>query len=198
MKLAKYLKFVPLTGAAGLLMASFFAVAQTVAPTVAPAPKPEIESTLTAKRVEIDADKKEKLLEAKSAKPGEVIEYQVTYANKGKTPVRDLLATLPIPEGTDFQRNTIKPVGAKATIGNGRFEAIPLKRKVKLPNGKEEEIEVPLSEYRALQWSLGELAAGKSVVVVARVRVSDAPNTAPAPATPPTPAGAPAAKGGQK
>ena len=198
MKLAKYLKFVSLTGAAGLLMASFFAVAQTAAPTVAPAPKPEIESTLTAKRVEIDADKKEKLAEAKSAKPGEVIEYQVIYTNKGKSPVRDLLATLPIPEGTDFQRNTVKPVGAKATVGNGRFEAIPLKRKVKLPNGKEEEIEVPLSEYRALQWSLGELAAGKSVVVVARVRVSDAPTPAPAPATPPTPAGAPAAKGGQK
>ena len=198
MKLAKNLKFVSLTGAAGLLMASFFAAAQTAAPTVAPAPKPEIESTLTAKRVEIDADKKEKLAEAKSAKPGEVIEYQVIYTNKGKSPVRDLLATLPIPEGTDFQRNTVKPVGAKATVGNGRFEAIPLKRKVKLPNGKEEEIEVPLSEYRALQWSLGELAAGKSVVVVARVRISDAPTPAPAPATPPTPAGAPAAKGGQK
>ena len=127
MKLAKYLKFVSLTGAAGLLMASFFAVAQTAAPTVAPAPKPEIESTLTAKRVEIDADKKEKLAEAKSAKPGEVIEYQVIYTNKGKSPVRDLLATLPIPEGTDFQRNTVKPVGAKATVGNGRFESIPLK-----------------------------------------------------------------------
>ena len=98
MKLAKYLKFVPVIGATGLLMASFFAVAQTIAPTVVPAPKPEIESTLTAKRVEIDADKKEKLLEAKSAKPGEVIEYQVTYTNKGKTPVRDLFATLPIPE----------------------------------------------------------------------------------------------------
>jgi len=194
MKLAKYLKFLPIVGAIGLLMASFFAVAQTAVPVL----KPEIESTLTAKRVEIDADKKEKLIEAKSAKPGEVIEYQAIYTNKGKTPVRDLLATLPIPEGTDFQRNSVKPVGAKATIGNGRFEAIPLKRKVKLPNGKEEEIEVPLSEYRALQWSLGELAAGKSVVVVARVRVSDAPTPAPAPATPPTPAGAPAAKGGQK
>ena len=194
MKLAKYLKFVSLTGAAGLLMASFFAVAQTAAP----AAKQDVEAALTAKRVEIGADKKEVLIEAKTAKPGDVIEYHVTYTNKGKTPARDVLATLPIPEGTDFQRNTIKPVGAKATIGNGRFEAIPLKRKVKLPNGKEEEIEVPLSEYRALQWSLGELAAGKSVVVVARVRVSDAPTPAPAPATPPTPAGAPAAKGGQK
>ena len=194
MKVAQYLKLQTLIGASGLLMASFFAMAQTAAPAV----KPEIESTLIARRVEIDADKKEKLIDAKTAKPGEVIEYQATYANKGKTPVRDLLATLPIPAGTDFQRNSHKPVGAKAALANGVFQAIPLKRKVKLPNGKEEEIEVPFSEYRALQWSLGELAAGKSVVVAARVRVSDDPTPAPAPATPPTPAGPSPAQGGQK
>jgi uncharacterized repeat protein (TIGR01451 family) len=164
----------------------------------APAPKPEIESILTAKKVELSEDKKERLTEARTAKPGDVIEYQVTYANKGKTAVRDLAATLPIPADTELLRNTNKPATAKASTGDGRFLSIPLKRKVKLPSGKEEEIEIPFSEYRALQWSLGELAAGKSVVVSARVRVSDAPNTAPAPATPPTPAGPPPAKGGQK
>ena len=194
LKLAQNCKFMYMIGAFCVLTTSLPVSAQSAAPAI----KPEIESVLTAKRVEIGADKKEKLLEAKTAKPGEVIEYQATYTNKGKTPVRDLLATLPIPEATDFQRNSIKPAGAKAALATGPFQAIPLKRKVKLPNGKEEEIEVPLSEYRALQWSLGELAAGKSVVVVARVRVSDAPTPAPAPATPPTPAGAPAAKGGQK
>ena len=168
------------------------------AQTAAPAPRPEIESILTAKRVELGEDKKERLIEAKTAKPGDIIEYQVTYANKGKTAVRDLAATLPIPADTEFLRNTSRPATARASVGDGKFQAIPLKRKVKLPSGKEEEIDIPFSEYRALQWSLGELAAGKSVVVSARVRVSDAPNTAPAPATPPTPAGPPPAKGGQK
>ncbi len=177
------------------LLASCFNVN---AQSAAPAPKPEIESILTAKRVELGEDKKERLTEARTARPGDVIEYQVTYANKGKTSVRDLAATLPIPADTELLRNTSKPATAKASIGDGRFLSIPLKRKVKLPSGKEEEIEIPFSEYRALQWSLGELAAGKSVVVSARVRVSDAPNTAPAPATPPTPAGPPPAKGGQK
>ena len=166
--------------------------------TPGPAAKPDIESVLTAKKVELGGDKKERLIEAKSAKPGDVIEYQVTYTNQGKTAVRDLAATLPIPLDTEFSRNTARPATARASLGDGKFSAIPLKRKVKLPSGKEEEIEIPFSEYRALQWSLGELAAGKSVVVSARVRVSDAPNTAPAPATPPTPAGPPPAKGGQK
>ena len=177
------------------LFASFF---NANAQTAGPASKPEIESILTAKRVELGEDKKERLIEARTAKPGDIIEYQVTYANKGKTTVRDLAATLPIPADTELLRNTNKPAIAKASTGDGRFLSIPLKRKVKLPSGKEEEIEIPFSEYRALQWSLGELAAGKSVVVSARVRVSDAPNTAPAPATPPTPAGPPPAKGGQK
>ena len=179
------------------LFASFNLQAQTAVPAVT-AQKPDIESVLTAKKVELADDKKERLIEAKTAKPGEVIEYVATYSNKGKTAVRDVLATLPIPADTIFVRDTPRPATARASVGDGKFAAIPLKRKVKLPSGKEEEIEIPLSEYRALQWSLGELAAGKSVVVSARVRVSDAPNSAPAPATPPASAGIPAAKGGQK
>ena len=164
----------------------------------APAAKPDVESVLVARKVELDAEKKEKLIEASTARPGELIEYRVTYTNKGQGVVRDVLATLPIPADTVFQRAGVVPAGARASLGDGKFLPIPLKRKVKLPSGKEEEIDIPLSEYRAIQWSLGELAAGKSVVVAARVRVSDAPNTAPPSATPPTPAGPPSAKGGQK
>ncbi len=167
-------------------------------PAATPAAKPDVESVLVARKVELDAEKKEKLTEATTAKPGELIEYRVTYTNKGQNTVRDVLATLPIPADTVFQRAGVVPAGARASLGDGKFAPIPLKRKVKLPSGKEEEIDVPLSEYRAIQWSLGELAAGKSVVVAARVRVSDAPNTAPPSATPPTPAGPPPAKGGQK
>lgn len=167
-------------------------------PAAAPSAKPEVESVLVARKVELDAEKKEKLIEASTARPGELIEYRVTYTNKGQGVVRDVLATLPIPADTVFQRAGVVPAGAKASLGDGKFAPIPLKRKVKLPSGKEEEIDIPLSEYRAIQWSLGELAAGKSVVVAARVRVSDAPNTAPPSATPPTPAGPPSAKGGQK
>jgi uncharacterized repeat protein (TIGR01451 family) len=174
------------------------AAAPAAKPSAAPSAKPDVESVLVARKVELDAEKKERLIEASTAKPGELIEYRVTYTNKGQNAVRDVLATLPIPADTVFQRAGVVPAGARASLGDGKFAAIPLKRKVKLPSGKEEEIDIPLSEYRAIQWSLGELAAGKSVVVAARVRVSDAPNTAPPSATPPTPAGPPSAKGGQK
>jgi uncharacterized repeat protein (TIGR01451 family) len=170
-------------------------LAQTAAAARAPA---DVESLLTSKKITLSADKKEILADAKDAKPGEIIEYRATYTNKGKALVTNLVANLPIPVGTEFLRASAKPaIGVKATVGDGKFEAIPLKRKVKLPDGKDGEREVALAEYRSLQWSLGELAAGKSVVVSARVRVTDvtpnAPAT-PASATPPPPP----SPGGQK
>jgi uncharacterized repeat protein (TIGR01451 family) len=148
----------------------------------------EIEAVLTSKKVTIGADKKEVLIEAKNVKPGEIIEYQATYTNKSKAAISKLTPNLPIPEGTEYLAGTAKPALIKATLGDGKFEAIPLKIKVKLPDGKEVEQEVPAARYKALQWSLGELPAGKSLTVSARVRVSDAPNVA-APPTAPSSAG---------
>lgn len=148
----------------------------------------DIEAVLTSKKVTIGTDKKEALIEAKNAKPGEIIEYQVTYTNKTKALLSNVTPNLPIPEGTEYQAGTAKPALVKATLGDGKFEPIPLKRKVKLPDGKMVEQEVPAARYKALQWSMGDLPAGKSVIVVARVRVSDAPNVA-SPAPAPSPAG---------
>ncbi len=70
------------------LFALFVPVLPAHAQNSAPAPKPDIESVLTAKKVELNADKKEVLSDARAVKPGEVIEYQVAYSNKSKTAVR--------------------------------------------------------------------------------------------------------------
>lgn len=160
--------------------------------------KPDVETILSSKKVTVGADKKEVLSDAATIKPGEVIEYRASYANKGKDGVKGLVATLPIPAGTAYQGGTAAPKGGvSASLGDGKFAPIPLKRKVKLPDGKEVERDVPLTEYKSLQWSLGELAAGKSVVVSARVRVTDvtpAVSATPASATPPPPS----SSGGQK
>lgn len=161
-------------------------LAQTAPPA---ATKPDVESVLSQKLITIGADKKELATDVKNVGPGQIIEYRATYANKGKAAVTNFVATLPIPEGTEYQGGTARPAaGAKATIGDGKFLPIPLKRKVKLPDGKEVERDVPLAQYKALQWSLGELGAGKTVVISARVRVSDTP-AAPAGAAPTTTGG---------
>lgn len=151
----------------------------------------DIQAVLTGKKVTIGADKKEVLADAKTAAPGDIIEYAATYTNKGKAALKNLTPNLPIPADTEYQAATAAPaMGVKATLGDGKYEAIPLKRKVKLPDGKVVEQEVPPAKYRALQWSLGELAPGKSVTVSARVRVSDVQAPAPAPMATPSTGGA--------
>jgi len=131
-----------------------------------------VESRLTQAKVTRGSDGKERLESAATAKPGEVIEYRASYANKAKEAARSLEATLPVPLGLEYVPGTSSPAGARATIDNVKFEAIPLKRMVKQADGRMVEREVPATEYRALRWSLGSLEAGKDTVVSARMRVA--------------------------
>jgi len=132
----------------------------------------QVESRLEARKVVVK-DGKESFESGAAAKPGDTIEYVATYTNKGRTPVSKLEATLPIPANTEVLPDTLKPAAAKASTGGTQYEAIPLKRKIKQPDGREIEQTVPLNEYRSLRWSLNELAGGASATVVARVRVVD-------------------------
>jgi uncharacterized repeat protein (TIGR01451 family) len=130
-----------------------------------------LESRLDARKVVMEAGA-ERLVDAKDAKPGDVIEYVATYRNTGKEPIRDLQATLPIPVETEWLSGSARPSGAQASLDGQAFAATPLKRKVKRGAQEVEEV-VPLREYRALRWRLAELAPGKSVTYTARVRVVD-------------------------
>ncbi len=170
-------------------------LAQPAAPS---APKPDVESVLTSKKVTLSADKKEVLVDSKDLQPGEILEYRVTYTNKGKEPVNNVMLNLPIPVELEYVGGSAKPAaGLLATVGDGKFAPIPLKRKVKLPNGKDAEQDVPLAEYRSLRWNAGEMAPGKILVVSARVRLSIATPAAPAaPAAGSPPPATP--QGGQK
>ena len=157
-----------------------------------PTPGGDVVVQLSGQKVVVNADK-EALVDATEARPGDTIEYRATYANKGKDLARKLEATLPIPADMQLIGNTARPAGALASLDNQKFEPMPLKRKVKLADGREELRDVPLSEYRALRWQLGDLAAGASQVVSARMQVNpvesrSAPAAAAAPAAKPAPA----------
>jgi uncharacterized repeat protein (TIGR01451 family) len=132
-------------------------------------------------KVEMKADKvsiqsgKEALSPAKQAAPGDIVQYTATYGNKGKSPAKQVIATLPIPVGTEYVSGTAVPAGATASTDGTHFSPVPLKRTVKNGDGKLVEQEVPFSEYRALRWSLGDLAGGESRTVSARVKFRTAP-----------------------
>lgn len=66
---------------------------------------------------------KEKLEDASSVKPGDVIEYRVTYTNSGKRAIKNMLATLPVPLETEYLPQTAKPGASmmNAATLNGVF-----------------------------------------------------------------------------
>lgn len=166
-------------------MGNWFAVAAlatTVFVHAAPAAAQQsdpIETRLEARKVVAAADGKESFAAAEAARPGDVIEYTATYRNVGKQPVRNLEATLPIPANTELVAASAVPAATRASTDARNFDAFPLKRKVKRA-GVDVEEPLPLSEYRALRWTAGDLAPGRSVSFRARVRViDDAPATGP-------------------
>jgi uncharacterized repeat protein (TIGR01451 family) len=136
-----------------------------------------VEVRLIQNKVVAGPNGTEQLVAADRAAPGELIEYRATYTNRGTAPVRDLAATLPIPVGMVYVPGTLTPTTALASTGT-EFAPIPLKRKMRQPDGREVETDVPVTDYRSLQWRHLELAPGQSVSVVARVRMDASPNLA--------------------
>lgn len=131
----------------------------------------DVSVALTAQRVTV-VDGKETRQSAEQARPGDVIEYRAEYRNTGDAAVKQLAATLPIPNGMAYLPSTAAPQSLQASLDGKTFENVPLKRRVKLPNGREVVREVPTSEYRYLRWALGTLDVGQSRTVAARVQVS--------------------------
>lgn len=133
--------------------------------------KGDVQISLIAQKVKTDAEGKEVLIAADTAKPGEVIQYDAVYLNKSRKEIHNLAPTLPIPAGMEFVAESAKPAPASASVDGKTFEAFPLVRKVTKPDGRIEEVPVPLSEYRALRWQVGDLAAGANTRVIARARL---------------------------
>ena len=133
---------------------------------------------LVAQRVEQKPDGSEFLHSSEKAKPGDIIEYAATYKNQSKGSISNLQPVLPIPLGTEYISASARPAPVAASLDGKKFSTIPLIRKVKQPDGKLQEQEVPIAEYRALKWSVKELSAGKTTTVSARVHVTNSPQVA--------------------
>lgn len=126
---------------------------------------------LTAQRV-TEANGHETLVNADKAKPGDVIEYHAVYRNDGKSAVRELVATLPIPAGLEFLPRTAAPAVMQASLDGKTFAPVPLVRHERTADGRDVVREVPAAEYRALRWTLGGLEPRGTRTVAARARVA--------------------------
>ncbi|MBW6512671.1 MAG: hypothetical protein K0A93_11280 [Desulfuromonadaceae bacterium] len=128
---------------------------------------------LTLKNVEVNSQGQEALTEATRVKPGDLVEYRAVYTNSGKVPMRQLTATLPIPEGLDYVANSARPAGALASADGKEFAPEPLKRTVEKDGKSVTEI-IPASEYRFLRWEVKAIDPGKDFAARARAKVSQA------------------------
>jgi len=131
----------------------------------------DVSVALSAYRVTMSQGK-EAYVPAEQARPGEVIEYRATYKNTGKQAVKDLMATLPVPQGLEYLPKTAQPARLLASVDGKDFEAVPLVRRVRDEAGRLVVREVPLSEYRYLRWPMGSLGASAESQVRARMRVT--------------------------
>jgi uncharacterized repeat protein (TIGR01451 family) len=132
----------------------------------------DVRVSMMAHRVTTTDRGEERLAPAEQARPGETLEYRARYRNAGDRAVRQLVASLPIPEGLEFVPGTAAPARVLASLDGRTFAPVPLKRRVRLASGEEVEQLVPYREYRALRWTLGDLAARGEETVRARMRVT--------------------------
>lgn len=164
-----------------LLTAALFLLVGSITPSMAdvannlvanPPASSVVEANLSASKVTLSADGKEVLSVADKVAPSDLLEYKTLYKNNGKSTIKSVVATLPIPVGMTYVAGTAKPSGAQASLDGNIFAAMPLKRMVKKPDGKMETQLIPLLEYRALRWNLSELSSNAKVSVSARTKVN--------------------------
>lgn len=117
-----------------------------------------------------------KLVPITEARPGDVIEYQVTYRNSGHTTARQVGATLPVPPGgMAYLDGSASPGAFQVSLDGVHYATPPLKREV-LRDGRRVIETVAPAEYRFLRWNLGDLAAGQALTVGARMRLASTPD----------------------
>ena len=137
----------------------------------AAAEKATLTSELQVWNVVKKADGAEALLPAQSVKPGDVLQYTAVYRNADSRAVSHLVASLPIPAGTELVGASAVPREVQASLDGKVYAATPLMRKLRRADGQMVDVPVPLTEYRYLRWPEQQIAAGASFSTSARVRV---------------------------
>ena len=125
-----------------------------------------LKSTLEAYIVKKDSKGKEIFEKSQNAAPGETVEYRLIYENTGKTVLSSLVINGPIPEHTEFIRDSAKTDVSHdflVSIDHGKnWEKEPVKR-VKVKNGKKETIVIPPEQYTNVKWLSKDPIKPKSI-----------------------------------
>ena len=115
-----------------------------------------VTGTMAAFVVETKEDK-EKLVSAEDVEPNQVVEYQLTYTNQGKSDISGLKVVGPVPAGTVYLSDSASSeqvANLRVSIDGGvTFEPEPVTRTVVKENGEVVESIIPPEKYTHIQWT---------------------------------------------
>ena len=111
-----------------------------------------------ALRVVTQENGRDVFLPADEARPQDVLEYRVTYANMGETTVRNVTVVDPVPAGTEYiARTATRPnEGAvEFSIDGGKtYHSWPIRIKQRTAEGNEVEVEATPDMVTHIRWIL--------------------------------------------
>jgi len=126
--------------------------------------KPTLVSNMQAYLVKMNAEGKEYRQPAQQTEPGQVLEYNLTYTNQMKKPLSGLVVSGPIPANTMYVGQSAKtgvPADLLVSIdGGATFEAEPVRRQERMPNGQMKTVIVPAEKYTNLRWNVKQPISG--------------------------------------
>ncbi|MFC6618498.1 hypothetical protein [Deinococcus radiophilus] len=111
--------------------------------------------------------------DATRARPGDVIQYEVSAKNTSQRTLQHARPVLAVPAGTVFVASAggSQNVTTEYSFDGGKtFGAAPLFKTV-VVNGTSQRVQVQPSEYTNVRWTVARLAPGEAYKMVLRVRV---------------------------
>ncbi len=127
--------------------------------------KAPVEGHIEAFIVSLDDKGSEVAKPAKSAEPGNLMEYRLTFTNNGDSSVSGLKVVDPIPENTTFVSESARTdVSAlfEVSIDGGRsFEQEPVVRIETQADGSQKQVVIPASHYTHIRWAVADELQGK-------------------------------------
>lgn len=138
--------------------------------------KPRLEISIGQAKELIESGKKPRLVPIKAASPGDVVQYTLTYSNKGDEVANDAVIDDPIPKGTTYLADSATAEGAEIAFSSdgGKTYAAPVKLtyEVRLPSGEVEKRSATPADYTHVRFIIKRVPAGTSGTVAFRVRVN--------------------------
>jgi uncharacterized repeat protein (TIGR01451 family) len=105
-----------------------------------------------------------------AVQPGNILRYTLNATNQGNSPVKQLVLTQPVPQGTQYVlQSAEQPAGLQATysIDGGRTFALQPMAEILLPDGRRQQQPAPASAYTHIRWQAASPFAARSQLRVA-------------------------------